>query len=128
MNLFGISSFHIFAARYYIKHQVHRTITYNNLSDMKQKVTENELTKLVQEHSVPWDDPVYDHIADQELEELKVQDEIDDINERTMEKYREQEIEAQCISDQAMDKERAIQEELIGQQLDTGNNIATATD
>lgn len=71
MNLFGISSFHIFATIYYTKHQVRRTITYNNLSDMEQKEGENsELLKLVQEHSVPWDDPVYDYIADQELENI----------------------------------------------------------
>ena len=48
-----------------------RTITYNNLSDMEQKEGEkSELLKLVQEHSVPWDDPVYDYIADQELENI----------------------------------------------------------
>ena len=71
MNLFGISSFHIFATIYYTKHQVRRTITYNNLSDMEQKKGEkSELLKLVQEHSVPWDDPVYDYIADQELENI----------------------------------------------------------
>lgn len=71
MNLFGISSFHIFATIYYTKHQVRRTMTYNNLSDMEQKEGEkSELLKLVQEHSVPWDDPVYDYIADQELENI----------------------------------------------------------
>ena len=48
-----------------------RTITYNNLSDMEQKEGEkSELLKLVQEHSVPWDDSVYDYIADQELENI----------------------------------------------------------
>lgn len=120
MNLFGISSFHIFATIYYTKHQVRRTMTYNNLSDMEQKEGEkSELLKLVQEHSVPWDDPVYDYIADQELEELKMQAEIDEINERTLEESIEQETEAGCISDRAMDKERAIQAELIDQQLDT---------
>lgn len=76
MNLFGISSFHIFATIYYTKHQVRRTMTYNNLSDMEQKEGENELTKLVQEHQVPWDDPVYDYIADQELEELIVSSKV----------------------------------------------------
>lgn len=46
-------------------------MTYNNLSDMEQKKGEkSELLKLVQEHSVPWDDPVYDYIADQELENI----------------------------------------------------------
>lgn len=125
MNLFGISSFHIFATIYYTKHQVPRTITYNNLSDMEQKEGEkSELLKLVQEHSVPWDDPVYDYIADQELEELKMQAEIDEINERTLEESIAQETEAGCISDRAMDKERAIQAELIDQQLDTWSDIA----
>ena len=61
----------IFAIRCFTKHQVPRTITYNNLSDMEQKEGEkSELLKLVQEHSVPWDDSVYDYIADQELENI----------------------------------------------------------